>query len=143
VTLFTALTVGLVSACGPKIATRSFSVSAAEDANDRSPVPVDLVLVRDEALLDELLLISASDWFARRDQIIRDRFGELEIMTWEFVPGQTLSSLEVRFEDRSAHALLLFARYLAEGPHRIRVEEFERFNLRLEARRFLVEIAGS
>ena len=73
---FIAMANTLPSAFGQSDLRMRVEVSA--DANDNNPVTVDLVLVKDKALLDELKKLSASDWFENRSQYlhltVRKRF---------------------------------------------------------------------
>jgi len=117
--------------------TERFAVRVHARANDRSPVPVDLVLVRDKETLGVVLPLTARQWFQQRDQLLRDHPGSLHAEHWEFVPGQAR-----RFDrlpmGRSGVALIIFADYLTPGPHRARVGHLQRFTLVLGERDFQV-----
>jgi type VI secretion system protein len=122
--------VGLAG-CGAKVSTRSFTLAATPEANDRSAIAVDVVLVRDEALLGILGALSARTWFDEKAQLALDHPRGFEIVHWELVPGQRL---EIRnpFRTRKGHAIYVFANYLTPGAHRVRVDAFERFTLVLD-----------
>src|SRR3954454_20267783 len=64
----------LASACrvGRKTPTLCIRTGIAPLANQNSPIPVDLVLVRDKDLLKEVSKLSAADWGQRREQYLRD-----------------------------------------------------------------------
>ena len=47
-------------------------VHVSPKANNNNPVAVDLVLVSDKKLLQELMKMSAHDWFEKRHQIELD-----------------------------------------------------------------------
>lgn len=127
-----------LSGCGPKVATRSFEVVATPDANLESPVAVDLVLVRTDALLPAIASLTAREWFASREQLARDHPEALVFHSWEFVPGRIVEVDELPF-GRSGVALLVFADYLSEGVHRLRVDPMREFRLVLRHRGFEIE----
>lgn len=137
--LVLALLPGVLTGCAASVSTKAFQVVAAPDANRTSPVPVDLVLVRAEALVPVLTALSARQWFEGREQFLRDYPGGLEYRSWEFVPRQVLEVGRLPFSDRKGYALLVFADYLAEGVHRLRVDPLEEFRLVLRTDGFEVE----
>src|SRR3954465_5003094 len=75
---------------GPKDGKLDLRVHVSPRANGENPVALDIVLVSDKDLLKELQKMSASDWFAQRDQIILDhpKEGQLVVFKRELVPGQ-------------------------------------------------------
>jgi type VI secretion system protein len=119
-----------LAGCATKVSTRSFTLSAATEVNDRSAIAVDAVLVRDAELVGTIGALTARAWFEGREQFALDHPRGLEVVTWELVPGQLL---EVRypFRTRKGHAIYVFANYLTPGAHRVRVDELERFTLML------------
>lgn len=122
----------LLSACpkGPKVVTKRLPGTAKESkldlrvrvsprANGENPVALDVLLVTDKELLKELQKMSASDWFAKREQIILDHPKEeqLVVRRLELVPGQVVepSRLVVKPEVRAG---VVFANYFNPGEHR-------------------------
>lgn len=102
----------------PKESKLGVLVHISEQANGGNPVALDLLLVSDKDLLKELQKMKASDWFARRDQIILDHPKErLVVRQWEWVPGQLISpdQLIVQPEIKAA---IVFANYFNPGEHR-------------------------
>jgi hypothetical protein len=104
---------------GPKDGKLDLRVHVSPRANGENPVALDIVLVSDKDLLKELEKMSASDWFARRDQIILDhpKEGQLVVFKRELVPGQLVEPerLVVKSEVRAG---LVFANYFNPGEHR-------------------------
>lgn len=124
--------------CASRVSTERFAITAQRDANDQSPVPLDMVLVRDPALVDVLNGMTARVWFETRDQIARDNPTGFEVVTWEVVPGQHLDTA-FPFRNNKGIALFVFANYLSPGAHRVRVDPLERFTLLLGKDGFSVE----
>jgi hypothetical protein len=124
--------VALLTACpkGPKVITQHVPGTAKEsvlsvrvhvlpEANGGNPVALDLLLVSDKNLLKELQKMTATDWFAKRNQIILDhpKEGQLVVRQWEWVPGQVIppDRLKVPPEIKAA---VVFANYFNPGEHR-------------------------
>lgn len=137
-TLFLLVT-GTFFSCGTGIRIRSLlggklqlAVSVSADANQNHPVATDLVFVYDEKLMEELIKLSAKEWFEKRDQIKRDHVeGKgLDVWAWEWTPGQEIPVQELPLNART-EAALIFADYLSPGAHRIRVEPFKDIRIRL------------
>lgn len=115
-----------------------FEVVIAPDANEDSPVAVDLIFVYDKKLLDTLLKTPATEWFAKREQFVKDYGNALAVEKWEWVPGQQIERLNVSYRP-GARRVVLFADYLTEGDHRATADPQEPFRLVLGARDFSVE----
>ena len=88
-------------------------------ANNNNPVAVDLVLVSDKKLLQELMKMSATEWFEKRHQFALDYPKEIGLNAgrWEWVPGQQvkLDRLIFKYEATSG---VVFANYFNAGTHR-------------------------
>ncbi|HVF68433.1 MAG TPA: hypothetical protein VM914_12255 [Pyrinomonadaceae bacterium] len=104
---------------GPKDSKLDLRVHVSERANGDNPVALDVLLVTDKELLKALEKMSASDWFAKREQIILDHPKEeqLVVTRLEVVPGQVVapSLLVVKPEVRAG---VVFANYFSPGEHR-------------------------
>ena len=121
----------LLGGCRSPVKTGYYSVQSSPTANDRSPVPVAVVVVYDAALLKTVAELTARDWFARRDQIVRDNPTGLQTVAWEFVPGQTVPVQPLRLRRRKARGAFVFADYALPGDHRVRVDPYRRMVIRL------------
>jgi type VI secretion system protein len=87
---------GLLSGCawlglsGEKAKWSEVTLSASDDANDNSPVAVDIVMVSDAAMLARVAEMPASKWFAGRDDLVHTFPKDLRFQSWEIVPGQRM-----------------------------------------------------
>ena len=94
-------------------------VHVSPKANNNNPVAVDLVLVSDKKLLQELMKMSANEWFEKRRQVELDypKETQLDAGRWEWVPGQEvrLDQVKVKYEIVGG---VVFANYFTAGPHR-------------------------
>jgi type VI secretion system protein len=131
--------VPLLLLCGCSANPRSFFGGEIEleiytDAqlNQDSPVAVELIVVRDEKLLEKLLELKAQQWFEQREQFQRDHPGTKSFSSWywELVPGQPLLTQKLEF-DSGARAVVVFANYFSEGQHRVRAEAHQNLVIRL------------
>lgn len=109
----------------------------ADDANDDTPIAVDIVNVSDNsALIEEIAKMTADGWFARKEQLRRDFRDDLDVASWELVPG-TFRRREQLEKPTVTHAAFLFARYNTPGAHRYRLtDDEEDIVVKLEAEDF-------
>jgi type VI secretion system protein len=130
----------LATACGVTTRARSIlggrvdvSVILSESANQNHPVAVDLLVVHEPELLERLLGMSAREWFNQRDQLQRDFLpGEdLDVWSWEWVPGQRVPEQEIPLSAGAAGGLV-FADYRTPGAHRVRFDPFSDLTLRFQ-----------
>lgn len=125
------------------VVTSELKILAAPNANGDSPVAVDIVIPYSEAMLDQLVGITAREWFRKRDQFQRDFPTEVETIHLEIVPGTSRTvSLELRDADE-AEGALVFANYFTEGEHRVRIDRLEQIVIDLLERNFSVRQAES
>jgi type VI secretion system protein len=102
-------------------------VQLAEDANARTPVPVDLVFVWDKKLAGQIAATTAKDWFAAKKTEFRqdDPAGnKLTVCEWEWVPGQNVPEISLAVpvaERRWSQGVYVFADYRSPGAHRSKV----------------------
>ncbi|MFN8720042.1 MAG: hypothetical protein ACK5YI_04385 [Rhodospirillales bacterium] len=104
-----------------EVRVQTVALNVAERANENSPVAVDMVFLSKRLpLLDEVQKMTAADWFAKRAQLVRDFRDDIEVVSWEVVPGQILPAESVPTV-RVRSAAFVFAGYRAPGAHRYRV----------------------
>lgn len=138
---------GAVSSCGVATKVRSafggelpFTVTVAPDANENSAVAVDLLVVYDTKVLDQLMKLRASEWFARKQQFLNDYSNEVTVRGWEWVPSQVVDEQSVPYRS-GARKVVLFADYHTEGDHRASIDPQQSFHLVLGPLDMAVEAA--
>ncbi len=99
----------------------SVTVVAASDANLNSPVALDLVFIRDPALVTTLSATSAAKWFATRSDTLSSFPEGLAVVSLELVPGQTVRLTDPAQIHQPALAILAFGGYPPPGEHRERL----------------------
>jgi type VI secretion system protein len=93
------------------------NVTVVPGANDDSAIAIDFVVVYDQKLLDEIVKISAAEWFSKKSRFLADHPQELVVESREWVPGQPVSPLSIPYKI-GAKKIVLFADYHAAGEHR-------------------------
>ena len=98
-------------------------VHVSPEANNNNPVAVDLVLVSDKKLLQELMKLSATEWFEKRHQFALDYPKEtgLSAGRWEWVPGQQIKVDRVTVKYGVVGGVV-FANYFNAGTHRAPID---------------------
>ncbi|MFM9436151.1 type VI secretion system protein [Janthinobacterium sp. CG_23.3] len=99
----------------------SVTLAAAADANADSALAVDIVLVKDKAMLESLSAMSAAKYFGARENLQRTFPEALTVLAVEITPGQQIRLDAKRFAKERAWAALVFANYAAPGEHRLRL----------------------
>jgi type VI secretion system protein len=129
----------LLTACVPKVIrpTSKLVVSRVDispQANNNNPVALTLVLVQSKKLFKELMKISASEWFEKRNQYRLDYPKEtgLNAGSWEWVPGQVVKLDPIPFKFKVAGGLV-FANYFTPGAHRAVIDPGKKIVITLGA----------
>lgn len=125
----------VASSCGLPNRVRSMfggqlpiQVSIAPDANEDSPLAVELIVVYEDKLIDKLMEKTARDWFVGREQFLRDYDDGVDSWKWEWIPGQEVRPIEVTY-GIGAKRVVLFADYLTPGEHRATIDPQRPFRL--------------
>ncbi len=119
----------------------ALQVTIDADANDASPVAVDVVSVASKKVVPEITALSAEQWFARRTDLQRMKGKQIAVHSWEWVPGEVVPEIHVPGTIGS-DAVLLFARYSTKGEHRAALPTVGRVVLQLKADDFAVVVPG-
>lgn len=123
----------------PAIRTRVIEMEVAPGANGDDPVPVDIVLAYDPALVKQLSDLSASDWFRRRGELRLAFPTGAAIASYEVVPGQKGLRFDIPESAGKPIGAFVFAGYGTEGTHRARVDSLEHFAVLLGPKDFSIE----
>lgn len=113
-------------------------VSIADDANEDSPIAFDTIVVYDKDLVDALLKMSATDWFAKKKQFLADHQNDVAVQSWEWVPGQIVEPLSIDYRP-GAKKVVFFAYYQTEGDHRAVIQPRQAAKIVFNDRDFSVE----
>lgn len=116
---------GLMNFFGPSgtayLNWKGLLVSADTDANQNSPVALDIVFVADPAMLEKLSTLPASRWFAQRQDYVKTYPTAISVYSLELVPGQSRLLPAKELGSPRVAGVLLFADYGTAGEHRLRL----------------------
>lgn len=101
---------------------KKLQVVTAGDANNNSPLAIDVVLITDRALVDGVSALTAAQYFAARDDMRRSQPDALVVQSLELAPGQTFDIDPKPFRAKKGWAALMFANYGTPGAHRFRLQ---------------------
>lgn len=88
-----------------RIRVKSVSLAMSSEANDRWPVRVELVRVRDERLAEALLRIETANWFGAEGDGFHKANPQAIYDEWEVVPGTAIGPFKIRKRGRFAGVL--------------------------------------
>lgn len=128
----------MLGGCGAArtIGLEDVTIQAAPDANGNGAVAVDVVLATRPGSAEQVAKLPAAEWFRRRAQLQRDNPDGLVVMSWELIPGQSVTA-PVRPIALDAY---IFALYSSPGDHRVRLAtEDGEARILLQATGFVVE----
>jgi type VI secretion system protein len=115
---------GMLGLSGEKAKWSQVTLVASDEANNDSPVAVDVVLVSDDAMLARIAELPASKWFAGRADLLSTFPKSLRFRSWELVPGQRLDLPADSFSGPRVAGAFVFANYPDPGAHRVRIQQF-------------------
>ncbi|MDT3717922.1 type VI secretion protein [Pseudomonas oryzihabitans] len=127
----------LFSGCaffGSRVALNNVTIEVERNANGNSPVSVDFVATPDATLTQSLKGLTASQWFAQREQLQRDNPGRLDVWSLEVVPEQFAVFRDIPLHGVKAQDVLVYANYSTPGAHRLLITTEKRIWLKLDAR---------
>jgi type VI secretion system protein len=127
---------------GGRLEWDGLTVVASPDANLNTPVALDIVQVRDDAMLAVISAMPASKWFASRADMAKTFPDGLSIQSLEVPPGMTIKLGANAFAPVRQIGAFVFADYLTPGEHRAKVDQLHGdIVVRLDARSFSVSAA--
>lgn len=146
--LLSVLAALFLAACGTpdktpltRLSQQTVDVVAEPGANRDMPVALDLVVVTDERLFEQLINLSARDWFRRKHQFKLDYPLGFATLEWEVVPGQRLPPRSLPLPEEmegTEGAVLIYAGYHTDGDHRARLDVLEHVTIVLGESAFSV-----
>lgn len=113
--------------------------SIAPNANNDSPVELDVVLIKDKALWKTAPSMTAKDWFAQKQDLERRYRNKLIVSFWEWVPGQPIEPIVIRVP-RRLNGAMVFANYPTPGSHSAPIPKGGKVAIVLKEDDFTLEI---
>lgn len=117
------------------------TVETVANANFGAPVPVDVVFANKPELENQLMPLTAAEWFAKRSQLQRDYPDEsiLRVVSFEFIPGQQRS--EQKIKGNGAEMAIIFVNMgRSSATNRARVPVGSTVSLRIGEGSYQLEL---
>ena len=98
--------------------------------NGDRPLPVDLVVICDDRMLNEVMNIRAKDWF-RNKFYFAQRYKpgrDFHVLSREWAPGQRVNTIRQEVQCRS-DIILVFANYEGNSDYRAVIRDVRSFRL--------------
>ncbi len=105
----------------PQVFLEKAYISIDPKANLDTAIAMDLLVVYEDGLVETLFKRSALDYFENKEQILRDNPGQIDVWSWEVVPGQIVAPRSIIMTQPIPRGAVVFANYLTPGDHRIRL----------------------
>jgi len=113
--------------------------SIAADANNNSPVELDVVLIKDKGLWKTAPSMTAKDWFGQKQDLERRYRNKLIVNSWEWAPGQPINPIVIRVP-RGLNGAMVFASYPSPGTHSAPIPKGGKVAIALKQDDFTLEI---
>ncbi len=89
----------------------SFRVFCSRDANNDTPVALDLVFVYNDLLTGELMKMDAGAWFKSKPDLSLKFRNSFKVLSYEVVPFSETDTTHMPSKHRHAVSIILFAKY--------------------------------
>ena len=113
-------------------------IIAENNANNNSPVAVDIVASYNKSLTERLISISARTYFQQKKQLERDFPNTIYTKGWEIPPGMSANEV-VMHDPQMVSGMFIFADYLTPGDHRARLEPDEYVKVILQEKDMVIK----
>ena len=125
---------------GPEIEVQSVTLVAASNANDDTAIPVEFIVAYDQGVFVELMSMTAREYFQKAGQIKNDYPNIIQTWHWEIIPGQALNNQPIKITGDEPVGAVVFADYVNQGDHRIRVGAGEQMRIHLREDTFTISL---
>lgn len=115
---------------------KSLGLVATSPANGGYPVAVDVVFVYDQGAWEALPKLKAGEWFTGRSDMKSRYATQLDVLSWELVPGQRVDNVELPPRLRAAVGAVVFADYNGPGAYRAVLQSRSKVLVHLNASDF-------
>ena len=107
-------------------------------SNNGAPVAVDLVLLLDKKPLAVLGALQAGEWFKNRHDLQREYSNQVQVTSWEAVPGQVIKLTKIPGDQGKLMGVLIYANYPGEKNFRADVSRMPNVRVNLHKDNFSI-----
>jgi type VI secretion system protein len=94
----------------------TLNITIDQDANQNTPIAVDVVAASDAKTLKDVSAMTAQAWIQKRTNFVRLHPNAVRVYSWEWVPGQEVAAVKIP-QTALASGIILFANYQGPGEH--------------------------
>ena len=110
---------------GEKLYWKSLDILVRKDANMNYPIAIDIVLLKNEALLNKVLELDSKSWFGQKESVLKIFRKDIEIKSLELAPGDLIKVPKSFFQNQRVFGVIVFANYINDGDYRERIDDLE------------------
>jgi len=117
---------------------RSVTITTTGDMNESSPVALDLLLVFSDDAKKILEDLTANQWFTQKQDILNQFRKEIQISSWEMIPSQRLSNLELQKSNDNYICAIIFANYNNSFTNRRSISDVKEMTIVMKRNSFIL-----
>ncbi|MEY2776461.1 MAG: hypothetical protein RLY30_559 [Pseudomonadota bacterium] len=106
---------------GEKLQWKALRLQPQPNANQNSPIALDLVLALDQVTADKLETLTGTQWHLQREGLLNGLQGMVAIQKFELTPGDGIQVLEDELPKARALHAYVFANLKGEAVGRLRI----------------------
>ena len=110
---------------GEKLKWEEVTIGVGREANENSPIAVDIVLIFNEGLVKKVSELTSSDWFKSKNYVLKTFPQDLVVKSWELAPGDSLQIPSSFFGNERVFSVIAFADYFSAGEHRVKIDHLK------------------
>ncbi|MBM3467932.1 MAG: hypothetical protein FJX71_00685 [Alphaproteobacteria bacterium] len=110
----------------------------AKNVNQNAPVAVHLIIIYDNGVMGEVSKMTADQYFTAEPQLRKDHANDIDIVTWEVVPGQEMDPETISPTKAYGLGAFVFARYSTPDAHREAVADEHSITIHLDEKDFYI-----
>lgn len=110
-----------------------------KEANNSSPIAIDIVIIRERKAFEILSNLRAGEWFNAKSDLLRQYQLRLVVYSWEIVPGQKIEPSEPLNIQGETIGALIFADYSGDKVYRSDISGTKAVRVKLGLEDFSIE----
>jgi len=106
--------------------------------NQDSPITVHLIIIYDDGVMGQVSGMTAEQYFEGESQLRKDHANDIDIVTWEIVPGQEVDDETIAMTKAYGKGAFVFARYSTPEAHREGITDEQEITIHLDEKDFYI-----
>ena len=110
----------------PPVPIKAVTIISSEGANGGFPIPVDVIIVKNEDLIAVMTEMDSATWFSQKSSFLPSNVGQIDVVSYEVIAGNIEKPITFGWGERKkAKAVFVFASYIEPGVHKVRVDQLK------------------